>query len=302
MTLPDFLVIGVAKGGTSSLQAYLQQHPEVFVPRMKDPGFFAYNGKSDPNHRYKVKDRAAYEALFAETGGAKAVGDVSDTYFDSKIAPGAIAAAIPDARIVVSLREPASRAYSLYHMMMRNRGVNEGLSFLEALERGQGLRHGYYDSLAPWYEHFDRARIHALLFDDLTKDTLPTVRGLYGFLGVDKNFAPELKVFNPGGVPKSKWVHRLLSNGRLRAWARDTLPESWVHAAKDVRSGNLDKDKMRMTEEERTVAAAYFRDDVLRVQDLTGIDLSRWLEPRSAVPAPEGGNRPVAATEGTTAA
>ncbi len=282
MTLPNFLVIGVAKAGTSSLQDYLRQHPDVFVPRMKDPGFFAYNGRTDPNHRYKVKDRAAYEALFAEAGGATAVGDVSDTYFDSKIAPAAVAAAIPDARIVVSLREPASRAFSLYSMMMRNRGVNEGLSFLEALERGQGLRQGYHESLAAWFDRFDRSRIRVVLFDDLTRDTLPTVQSLFGFLGVDPGFAPELKVMNPGGVPKSKWVHRLMSHPRLRAWARDALPESWVYAAKDLRSRNLDKSRMTMTEEERAAAAACFRDDVLKTQDLVGIDLSRWLRPRDA--------------------
>lgn len=283
MTLPNFLVIGVAKAGTSSLQAYLQQHPEVFVPRMKDPGFFAFNGKTDPQHRYKVKDRAAYEALFADVGGETAVGEVSDTYFDSRLAPANAAAAIPDARIVVSLREPVSRAFSLYHMMMRNRGVNEGMSFLEALERGQGLRQGYHEALSAWFTRFDRDRIHVVLFDDLTKDTLPAVQSLFGFLGVDEGFVPDLKVFNPGGVPKSKWMHRLMSNGRLRAWARDFLPESWVHAAKDLRSSNLDKSKMRLSDEEREIAATYFRDDVLKTQDLIGIDLSRWLRPERAL-------------------
>ena len=265
MTLPNFVVVGVAKAGTSSLHGYLRQHPDVFMPQMKDPGFFAFNNQADP-WRYKVTSREAYEALFADVRGERAIGEVSDTYFDSKVAPANIKAAIPDARLIVSLREPASRAFSLYHMMLRNRGVNEGLSFLEALERGEGLRLGYHDSLKAYFDHFDRSRIRVVLFDDLTRDTLATVQSLFGFLGIDSGFTPELKVFNPGGVPKSKGLHRLMANPRLRAWARDTLPESWVNAAKDLRSSNLDKSKMRMTEEERARAAAYFREDVLKTQ------------------------------------
>jgi Sulfotransferase domain len=284
MTLPNFLVIGVAKAGTSSLHGYLRQHPDIFMPRMKDPGFFAFNNQADP-HRFKVRSREAYEALFVDLRGETAIGEVSDTYFDSRVAPANIAAAIPDARIIVSLREPASRAFSLYHMMLRNRGVNEGLSFIEALERGQGLRQGYHESLAAWFDHFDRSRIRVLLFDDLTRNTLSTVRSLFDFLGVGPDFTPEVKVLNPGGVPKSKWMHRIMSHPRLRAWARDALPESWVYAAKDLRSRNLDKSKMTMTEEERARASAYFRDDILKTQDLVGVDLSRWLEPRGAAAA-----------------
>jgi Sulfotransferase domain len=284
MTLPNFLVIGVAKAGTSSLHGYLRQHPDIFMPRMKDPGFFAFNNQADP-HRFKVRSREAYEALFVDLRGETAIGEVSDTYFDSRVAPANIAAAIPDARIIVSLREPASRAFSLYHMMLRNRGVNEGLSFIEALERGQGLRQGYHESLAAWFDHFDRSRIRVLLFDDLTRNTLSTVRSLFDFLGVGPDFTPEVKVLNPGGVPKSKWMHRIMSHPRLRAWARDALPESWVYAAKDLRSRNLDKSKMTMSEEERARASAYFRDDILKTQDLVGVDLSRWLEPRGAAAA-----------------
>jgi hypothetical protein len=300
MSMPNFLVVGVAKAGTSSLHGYLRPHPDVFMPRMKDPGFFAFNNQADPR-RYKVRSREAYEALFADVRGERAIGEVSDTYFESKFAPPNIKAAIPDARLIVSLREPASRAFSIYHMMLRNEGMNEGLSFLTVLEREESLRRGYHAALKAWFDHFDRSRIRVVLFDDLTRDTLATVQSLFGFLGIDSGFTPEIKVFNPGGVPKSKWLHRLMANPRLRAWARDTLPEPWVNTAKDLRSRNLDKSKMLMTEEERARAAAHFREDVLRTQDLIGIDLSHWLEPRDARPAGGGAipaGRQVAAAQG----
>lgn len=278
MMLPNFIVVGVAKAGTSSLHDYLRQHPEVFMPRAKDPGFFAFNGQTN-RQRYRVRSREAYEALFAEVRGETVIGEVTDLYFDSVVAPANIAAAIPDARLIISLREPVSRAASLYHMLLRNRGINAGLSFLAALEHGRAVRFSYHESLKAWYDRFDRSRIRVVLFDDLTGNTLPTVQSLFDFVGADPRFVPAFKVHNPGGVPKSKWMHRLLSNGALRTWARDNLPGSWVHAAKDLRSRNLDRSKMRLSPEERERAAAYFRDDILRTQEITGLDLSRWLKP-----------------------
>ena len=147
MTLPNFVVVGVAKAGTSSLHGYLRQHPDVFMPQMKDPGFFAFNNRADP-WRYKVTSREAYEALFADVRGERAIGEVSDTYFDSKVAPASIKAAIPDAQLIVSLREPASRASALPHDAAQP-GRERGTSFLEALKQSEGLRLGYHDSSRP---------------------------------------------------------------------------------------------------------------------------------------------------------
>jgi hypothetical protein len=276
MTLPNFVVIGVAKAGTSSLHAYLRQHPEVFLPRMKDPAYFAYNGQFD-HVRFRVRTLADYEALFAGAGSAKAIGDVTDTYFRARVAPANIRAAIPQARIIVSLREPVSRANSLYHMMMRNRGINADRSFLEALEQSPPIRAFYSDALEVWYDHFPRERIHVVLFDDLVGRGAETCRSLYEFVGVDPGFVPDLRVFNPGGVPKSLWLHRVMAHPRLRNWAQTNLPEAWVDRAKNLRSLNLDKNRMSLSAEEKAVAAAFFRDDVLKTQELTGVDLSRWL-------------------------
>ena len=107
MTLPNFLVIGVAKAGTGSLHDYLRQHPEVFMPQKKDPRCFAFNGQADPL-RFPVRSREDYEALFADVRGERAIGEVERRLLRSKVAPQNIKAAIPDARLIVSLREPAS--------------------------------------------------------------------------------------------------------------------------------------------------------------------------------------------------
>jgi hypothetical protein len=281
MTLPNFLVIGVPKGGTGSLHDYFRQHPEIFMPAKKDPRWFCFDNQRN-KLRFPVRSLEAYEALFAEAKGEKAIGESTALYFWSAIAPQKVRDTIPDTKLIVSLREPVQRAFSFYHMNLRTEGRNEGLSFLEALQVDPLMQRTYHAGLSAWLAHFDRSQIEVILFEDLAKDTLRTVQSLFAFLGVDPGFVPDLKISNPGGVPRSKWFHRLMTNDHLRTWSRTYLPRSWVYAAKDLRSLNLDKSKMQMTEEERAGAYAFFRDDILRTQDLAGVDLSRWLRPDDA--------------------
>ena len=118
--------------------------------------------------------------------------------------------------------------------------------------------------------------IRVVLFEEIARDPLPTTRGLFGFLGVDAGFAPDVsKVSNPGGLPKVRALHGLLNDARVRGLARRLLPEEVVARGRDLRSRNLPK--QAMSPAERRAAAALFREDVLRTQDLIGRDLSAWL-------------------------
>src|SRR5918999_891653 len=97
--LPNFFIVGAAKSGTTALYRYLRQHPDVYLPDVKEPRFFAYD--PDDRTRYAgprahelidsvVKDRDAYEALYAGVDGESAVGDVSPAYLPSPIAASRI--------------------------------------------------------------------------------------------------------------------------------------------------------------------------------------------------------------------
>jgi hypothetical protein len=283
MTLPNFLVIGAPKAGTGSFHDYLRQHPDVFIPIKKDPRWFCFTGQKNKD-RYPIRSQEEYEALFEGVTTEKAIGESTALYFWSEVAPARIKATIPDAKLIVSLREPVQRAFSIYHMNLRTEGHNEGLSFLEALKVDKILQRTYHEALSAYLAHFDRSQFKIVLFEDLAKNTMATIQSVFEFLGVDPAFEPDLKISNPGGVPRSKWFHKLMTNDKLRTWSRTYLPESVVYKAKDLRSLNLDKAKMVLTEEERAVAYAFYRDDILRTQDLIGMDLSRWLRPED-VPA-----------------
>ena len=162
-------------------------------------------------------------------------------------------------------------------MNLRNRGVNDGVPFVEAMQTDRNLRETYADMLARYFALFPAGQLKVILLEDLEKAPQATMRGLYGFLGVDPGFLPAdpLKVANPGGEPRNRLLHGLLSDPRLRQFSRAFLPAAAVERLRALRSRNLQKQPL--APEDRRAAIGFFRDDILRTQDLIGRDLSSWL-------------------------
>ena len=122
---PQFLVIGAAKSGTTSLYHWLREHPEIFVPRLKEPHFFGhgisrYSGPGDAVlTRNSVRTLAAYGKLFSSRENGKIAGEMSTGYLFGEAAPRLIREHLPSAKLVAILRHPVDRAYSQYRMMRR---------------------------------------------------------------------------------------------------------------------------------------------------------------------------------------
>jgi Sulfotransferase family len=213
--LPNFLIIGAAKAGTTSLYDWMRQHPDVFMPAHKEPKFFAWDG-TGPRRQAQITHRADYDALFAGAGGATAIGEASTAYLAHPRAPARVAETIPGARLIVSLRDPVERAFSVYQMNLRLFGANAGKSFADALRVDDALREEYHPALMR-REHFAADRLKVILLEDLARGAKATLAGLFGFLGIDEGFAPDVsKLANPGGLPRSRRLHSLLSTP---AWA-----------------------------------------------------------------------------------
>jgi hypothetical protein len=140
--LPSFLVIGATKSGTTALYDYLRQHPAIFMPALKEPRFFLYDGSED-SARFPVRSLEEYEALFAPVTTETALGEATPQYLTSWAAMERIHETLPGARLIAALRDPAERAFSIYLMNLRNRGHNREIPFAEALGDDINLRRGY---------------------------------------------------------------------------------------------------------------------------------------------------------------
>lgn len=290
MRLPNFVIIGAAKAGTTSLYHYLKQHPQVFMSEVKEPRFFAYEGDrlayTGPGDLAKadrfVTTLEQYAALFADAGDARAVGEASPIYMHSEKACRRMRHYVPDARLLAILRHPVERAYSNF-LHMRRDGREPLREFAAAVReeprrRAAGWapfwfymeRGRYHEQLQRYYAAFGRERLHVLLHEDLLRNGAAGVRRCYEVLGVDPEFQPDLsRRFNTARVPRSRGLHLLLTRpGPLPKLLGKRLTRHLVER-------NLER--LPFPEELRPELTEYFREDILRTGDLIGRDLSHWL-------------------------
>jgi hypothetical protein len=296
---PNFLIIGAAKSGTTSLWRYLTQHPQIFFAPIKEPRFFSYEGETvdyrgpgdDKWGREIVNSWEAYAALFASAGSQIAVGEASNVYlyFAEKTARR-IAARLPQARLIAILRNPVDRAYSSF-MMMRGEGREPLADFRRALreeagrlERGWSpawayTRRGFYaESIQTYLDLFPRAQMRFFLYDDLARRPQELFNSIFDFLGVD-SFEPDVSQrYNVSIKPKSRRLAYLLHNRTpLSRTLRLLLPQSVRLAInRRLRDWNIRK-PARLPAEIRAELAPLFREDILRAADLIGRDLAHWL-------------------------
>jgi hypothetical protein len=299
MTWPSFLLIGAAKAGTSSVFAYLGQHPEVFVSPVKEPNYFAlagqrvaYAGPGDTIvNRASITDGHRYRALFRGATGVRARGEASTLYLYAPGAAAAIRREVPDARIIAILRDPVERAYSSF-LHMRRDGRETVESFEEALELeesriGQhwehlwhytGLGH-YHAQLQRYFALFPREQIGVWLYDDLEADPGRVLREVFTFLGVDPTFEPDMSVRHKvAGTPRSKTLHAILTQPNpAKSIAKRLLPagvRSRVYGVMMQR--NVQEHRELMRAETRQRLQALFRADVEQLEGLLERDLSAW--------------------------
>lgn len=283
MRLPNFIVGGALKAGTTSLNYYLKQHPEVYMSPTKEPRYFAYDPAAprngdDPGLHFPVTTLEQYAALFDGATTETAIGEVSPHYIISPIAPQRIKETLPGVKLIFSLRHPIKRAYSVYWQAVRlgneNRPVEQALT--EAEHRVRNGR--YYALLRHWYDVFEPSQIKVILFDDLSRDALAVFHDVCRFLDVDDTFVPDLTIRNKGGALKNESLGRFyerLKNSRLKQAVDPLFPERLRDKVNDLRNRNFEEPPpIPAAVAERL--QAYYREDVEQLEAFLGRDLSAW--------------------------
>lgn len=193
--LPNFVVIGAQKAGSTYLLQCLAEHPDVYMYPHEDPYF------QDPDYERTAPDEFARRYRAGE--GKTAVGLKRPNYLASPECPARLASDLPQVRLIAILRNPVDRAVSAYFHTMQSaaipiRPLNEGIGdILEGVTQRAHpaasyiLDYGLYARhLRRYLEHFERDRILILLYDDLKPDPMPMIQRTYRFLGVDDEYVP----------------------------------------------------------------------------------------------------------------
>ncbi len=209
---PNLFIIGAMKSGTSSLHAYLDAHPEIFMSRQKEPGYFLKEFTWGRGEDW-------YLSLFDGGESCRYRGESSTHYTKLPRFQGAaerLAEHCPDARLIYLMRDPIERIISHYwHMVMSH---DEDRPMLEAVQRNPQYLHvsNYPMQLEPWFARFPRDRILTMTFEALVADPDTRLREIFSWLGVDPDFTPENcgRSYNAGAArfvkPRGEgWLNRL---------------------------------------------------------------------------------------------
>ena len=300
MTLPNFLIFGVAKAGTTSLYKYIEQHPEVYMSSFKEPGFFAFEGQKlnfkgpgteNRINKWSVTDIDSYKAMFAGVKDQKAIGEATPLYLYYPQACNRIKHYIPDAKLIAMLRDPVERAFSNYVWAVQP-GAEPIQNFTEALAaeperiknnwgprwhyKAQGF---YYQQLKPYFETFDYQQIKICLYQDFVANPQQVIRDIFKFLEIDDSLEIDLlKKHNVTQIPRNKtWQQFLSKPNPIKSLIKPFVPLKFRQNIKqNAQAKNLYKPKLNP--EVRQQLIAEYRTDILQLQDLIGRDLSRWLE------------------------
>jgi hypothetical protein len=310
--LPNFFIVGVMKGGTTSLAKYLAAHPDVFMSPVKEPHHFCKDIRIEdfrPDYRRSVEFDIRkylsqpmleekhvgffpyweqYVQLFRDTKGETAIGEASVGYLYSSVAASEIAKKLPYAKIVISLRNPVERAYS-HFMMDLATGDSKHNDFRQAIDddfssakKGWGVSSLYIEAglyhtqVKRYLDFFGQANVKIVLYDDLVSKPCETVRDIYDFLGVDSSFiSPVLtEKFNVSSGQKYPELNRFLKQNPLAVSLKKYLPASLRSTIKSRYL--LSNEQRKITKSEREYAFTFFESDIAATASLINHDLTGW--------------------------
>lgn len=273
VTLPNFFIAGVVKGGTGALHQYLSQHPGIFMSEVKEPRFFNRDDLPldfDALDAGAARQLEAYAGLFTAGARHPVRGESTSNYFYSDDALRRIRSAIPDARLLISLRNPVDRAYAHFCMNHKVHRVEDRV-LLAGREDPWARRSLYAGHLQNCYRIFGEASVHVVIFEDWAANLDRELRSIYGFLGVDTefirdpglHFRPAIPVW--GGLTKFAIVRK----------AKKLVPRGMLTQLNDL--------KYRLSPKVGSASAvarremySWYREDVHQLERLLGRSLSHW--------------------------
>jgi Sulfotransferase domain len=271
MTLPNFLIVGAMKCGTSTLLGFLRQHREIYIaPR--EVHFF------DRDSQFR-RGIAWYEKQFDSGPQHRAVGEKTPAYGFVPEAAERIHRHLPDAKLIWIFRDPVARAYSNYWHLLRH--GDERAGFADAIttalrEEQVAGRSGcvylnkgrYAEQIRNYLQFFSRRQMLFLRFEDFIRDPNTLLRTVYEFIGVSTNEVIDTGLRrNTGSLPRSValawWSNTLF---------KDTLPYRVIRKINKVPSTGYPP----MSAEIKQRLRDYYRPHNCELAELLGWDLSAW--------------------------
>jgi hypothetical protein len=304
MAMPDFLVIGAPKAGTTALHGALVRHPALYMSAVKEPKFFLSDGpppaRGGPGdaltYREHVWHRPDYEALFDPAPGGTLRGESTPLYLYDRAASRRIRDTLPGARLIAVIRDPVERAHSNWtHLWSAGlEPVGDVLSACEQEERRIAARWAsfwhytglgrYGEQLEHLFTLFPREQVLVLRYRRLVDEPAQTLDRICAFLGVRPGLVTEIPRQNVTAHPEPTRAHRAVSAAQRAASAAGTVIPGLTAAPL---TGRLERYLQRQSRERRPLGwdqrqalIPRFEQDIRLLEDILGESFQDWVRPR----------------------
>jgi len=306
--LPDFLIVGAAKSGTTAVYNYLKNHPRIFLPENKEPWFFSFMGEEihflKPNSDgtlvsqgeegpiYKLAD---YISLFNKSSESQIIGEASTSYLytsDKTIInmKKIYGEKYKNVKIIIILRNPIDRAWSNYLMHVRDGTATGNFSKSINIEKinnllKQGVNIGYdYIGFGMYYEQVRKflnsfPNIKIVLYDDLCKDPQVVLKEIQVFLGVPITTINVNKKYNVSGVPVNR-LAEIVGNiiykpNKFKSIFKNFLP---LRLREKIRMsmGQYLYKKRQISSEDKVKIYEIYQEDINKLENLIHMNLNKW--------------------------
>jgi len=264
MMLPNLIIIGAMKCGTTSLHEYLNLHPQICMSRVKEPAFFI------EEHTWH-KGLDWYRSIFPNPALVMGESSTSYTKYPTfKGVPERMVSILPDAKLIYLVRDPVERIVSQYVHMVAYHGENRSI---EEAVRGESndyiLYSRYFLQLSKFLDYYPLERICIVSFEDLRKDKRKTMCKLFEFLGVDTSFESERfeQVHNRSAEKRRpNHLKRLLRN--IRGFSRLERHVPWLF------NSAIERPRLDESLKQRLIGALH--KDIVEFKMVTGLSFDSW--------------------------
>ncbi|ADE16361.1 sulfotransferase [Nitrosococcus halophilus Nc 4] len=313
--LPNFFIVGAAKGGTTSLHQYLSKHPEVYMSPIKETNFFSqadikkeffnkeykldinfdlekYLSKQEREniHIANIEKWDDYIRLFKNVSNEKAIGESSNSYLFCPSAAKAIKEKIPNPKIIIILRNPIDRAFSHY-LMNRRLGKTLNEDFIRELEydyykktKGWGVSRLYlelglyHQQVKRFIDTFSNKQIKIIIYDDYKTNSRETLNQLCYFLKITTNIIDInlSKEHNKASLPRFKYINYILTQMGIINFLKKNLSHNIKNNLQKALYSNKKLPKLNQYEKE--FLTDFYKKDIEKLSNLLNKDLSFWLK------------------------
>ncbi len=284
---PNFFIVGAPRCGTTSLYEYLKSMPDIFMSKMKEPNYFSAANIPENSRHTPIRTKEKYLKLFEKANGQKIIGEASAHYLFDPDAPKLIKEVSPEARILISLRDPVERVFSHYlfqwHLVLPSFREQMKTEIANQKKHDKNLHRivdfsPYSDNVKRYFEIFGHDHVLVVIFEEFIKNEKQTIETVLRFLNLDTKKYFEPIIHNSSydrkrRVPSDEISQYLLNSSRTKMIVRTTMPSPMRRFLEKkiltkLTSFSTQNSKPTMDEDDKKILIDYFWNDVKQLEGI----------------------------------